>query len=104
VKATGLEFQAVPQGWQQGASIAMLEGLMLDEVLDVTRGPLLDANVANVTIDRSGSSPRLRKDDAGMSGQGSRKIDGLTSLLSVLALRELHRAKHPPADVSGMIG
>lgn len=104
VKVTGLEFQGVPQGWQQGASIAMLEGLILDEVIDVTRGPLLDANVANVTIDRSGPSPRLRKDDAGMSGQGSRKIDGLTSLLSVLALREQHRAKNPTVDVGAMCG
>lgn len=102
--ATGLEFNAVPQGWQQGASIAMLEGLMLDEALDVSRGPLLDANVANVTIDRSGSSPKLRKDDAGMSGQGASKIDGLTCLLSVLALREQHRAKHQPVDISGMVG
>lgn len=101
---TGLPFVAVPQGWQQGASIAMLEGLLLDQVLDVTRGPLLDANVMNVTIDRSGFSPKLKKEDAGMSGQGAAKIDGLTCLLSVLALRERHRAEHPMLDVSGMIG
>ena len=102
--ATGLPFVGVPQGWQQGASIAMLEGLLLDGVIDVTRGPLLDANVTNVIIDRSGSSPKLRKDDAGLSGQGASKIDGLTALLSALALREKHRAEHPVPDVSGMIG
>lgn len=101
---TGLAFKPVPQGWQQGASLAMLEGLMLDAILDVTRGPLLDANVRNISIDRSGSSPRLRKSDAGLSGQGAAKIDGLTSLLSVLALREAHRAEHPPVDVSGLVG
>ena len=92
--ATGLEFKPVRQSFNLLASKNRLEALVSDGAVAHEHLPLLAWNLENLRIDESGSGLKLRKADAGASGQGSAKIDGVMALLSALELLE-----HPDRTV-----
>ena len=61
---------------------------------------MLAWNVQNLIVDTSGPSVRFRKADAGLSGQGALKIDGIMAALSAITLLSTVTA----TDVTAMIG
>lgn len=109
---TGLPFRAIPQGWKLAAPQAAMEAWMLDNIVDVTHGPLLDANVENLrVIENDAGVKRYMKADVVDSDalhpedlHGQCKIDGIITLLSAVALRALAGEKTPQVAVEGMIG
>lgn len=104
-EATGLPFEAISQGWKLGAAMATAEALLVDGALRVARGPLLDANVRNLVVEETKTGAlRFRKADAGLSGQGASKIDGVMCMLSALALQAQRLAERPSANLAAMVG
>ena len=99
--AVGLEFKPVRQSFNLLGSKNRLEALVTDSAVAHEHQPLLAWNLQNLRIDESGQGVKLRKADAGASGQGQAKIDGVMALLSALEL-----AEHPDRvefDASTMI-
>ena len=82
----GGEFKDVSQGWKLSAALAETEALMSSSLLEHAGTPLLTWNVSNLVLDTTGSVPKFRKADAGLSGQGASKIDGAMALLSSVEL------------------
>jgi len=86
--ATGLDFRAVRQSFNLLASKNRIEGLAGDGAIAHEHLPLLAWNIANIRMDESGGGIKLRKADAGASGQGQKKVDGLMALLGAIELLE----------------
>lgn len=83
----GLTFNSVPQTWVLGAALNALEGIILDRKLHHNHCPLAAENVRNLLIEHLPSgNKRLKKRDAGLSGQGSAKIDGTIALINAVHL------------------
>jgi phage terminase large subunit-like protein len=95
----GGKFVDVSQGWKLASSLAEVEALMSGEVFEHEGHPLLSWNVENLVLDNSGSVPRFKKADAGLSGQGALKIDGIMATLSAIQLLSQVQS----FDVSSMI-
>jgi phage terminase large subunit-like protein len=96
------EFHTVPQGWQLQACLNDLEMRAADSKLAHQHRPLFTANVHNVRLEDGPSGRRFSKQDAGASGQGLAKIDGLMAALSAVKLW----ADHPMEawDVAAWVG
>jgi phage terminase large subunit-like protein len=86
--ATGVQFRSVKQSFNLLAPKNRLEVLVADGMVHHEHTPLLRWNLGNVLIDESGGGIKLRKADAGASGQGSAKIDAVMALLSGIELLE----------------
>jgi phage terminase large subunit-like protein len=109
---TGLPFRMIPQGWKLAAPQAAMESWMLDGIVDITHGPLLDANVENLRVTENDAGvKRYAKADTVESDSlhpedlhGQCKIDGIITVLSVVALRAIAGEKTPQVAVEGLIG
>jgi phage terminase large subunit-like protein len=77
------EFKSVPQrDYIMGSALTALESLLADGRLAHQHCPLLNENVQNLSITESdGNGRKLRKRDAGLSGQGYAKIDGIVATI-----------------------
>lgn len=80
------EYIAIPQGWQLGASFHHLAGLCHDATFSHLNQPLLTENIMNLRMEND----RLKKADAGLSGQGFAKVDGAFALMSAVAIATEH--------------
>lgn len=95
------EYIPIPQGWQLGASFHHLAGLCHDQSFKHTNQPLLTENVMNLRMEND----RLKKADAGLSGQGFAKVDGAFALMSAIAIATEHRDQElTPDEVANMVG
>ncbi len=101
--ATGHRFHSVPQTWVLGSALASLEARLLDGNVRHNFCPLLMANVTSLLVeDLPSGNRRLKKRDAGLSGRGVEKIDGIIALVNGVALVDEHA--HRRWDVARMIG
>jgi phage terminase large subunit-like protein len=77
------EFKSVPQrDYIMGSALTALESMLADGRLEHQHCPLLNENVQNLSITESdGNGRKLRKKDAGLSGQGYAKIDGIVAAI-----------------------
>lgn len=80
------KYIAIPQGWQLLASFHHLAGLCHDKSFHHSGQPLLSENVHNLRLEND----RLKKVDAGLSGQGYAKTDGAFALMSAIAIATEH--------------
>ena len=96
----GMEYTAVPQGWQLMASWHEASALAHSGMLFHHGAPLLAENVRNLSVKDTGSGSRLVKRDGNAAGVGWSKIDGAMAMLSAVHLLN----SEPETDVSSMIG
>ncbi|NVK32259.1 MAG: hypothetical protein HWE20_14725 [Gammaproteobacteria bacterium] len=89
-------YEPISQGWQLHAAFERMCGLAFDNQLLHLGQPLLTANVKNLRLDGN----RLKKADAGESGQGQAKIDGAMAMLSGLQLQ----SSNPILSIEGLVG
>lgn len=86
------QFKPVPQrDYIMSSALAGLESLLADGLVHHQHCPLLNANVQNLSItETDGNARKLRKKDAGLSGQGYLKIDGaIATIIAVKLLSEV---------------
>ena len=102
-EASVATFNSVPQTWVLGGSLANLEAALVDGRVKHPHCPLLNANVANLSIEETpNGNRRLGKKDGRLSGQGHAKIDGVMALLSGMHLQTEQETL--VGDIGGMIG
>ena len=85
-----------------GSALNGLEVLLADNRVRHNQCPLMAANVNWLRVTETvGGNRRIGKGDAGLSGQGSEKIDGVAAVLSGFHLIEQQTTAW---DAGGLIG
>ena len=102
---SGCVFTSVPQTYVlMGSALAALEANLMDHKITVAPCELLDANIGNALVtDLPSGGRKITKRDAGLSGIGQAKFDGLAALLNAVHLMN-QSPDGSTADVSWMIG
>jgi len=96
------EFATVSQGWKLLKSMELIDALALDGKLRPMRTPLLTFNIESLVLENGPKGRVFSKRDAGLSGQGQAKIDGLMATLSALDL--LYSRPEQTFDAAALIG
>jgi phage terminase large subunit-like protein len=84
----GMKFRPIKQSFNLLAAKNRLESLVADGCVHHEHGPLLHWNIKNIRFDESTSGIKIRKADAGLSGQGQSKIDAVMALFNAIELIE----------------
>jgi phage terminase large subunit-like protein len=78
---SGVEVQAVPQGWKLTPCLSWVERRLADGQLRHDAKSIMQWNVSNAVITRNGNAVSISKETA----VGARKIDGVAALLNAVA-------------------
>lgn len=98
----GVPFVEVSQGWKLLRAARAADAYAADARLHPVRTELLSYNVENLTLEDGPRGRQFAKRDAGLSGNGQLKIDGVMALFNVLELILEH--PRPAFNVSRFIG